>query len=478
MHVSVTLGGRAHFAALLHSLTHAAEQRKGSPRLDRRNQRTWRQVILGVLVQRSTRLLALGRFVAPQRRANSVKAAAQGLAYFLKDAAFPVAEVSTGLLEEAVRQIDPARLVTYEGKVLLVLDPTEYAKRSRGQGKCGRHMQHIGRVRAPKAKTSAGKKRTKQTRTTPATPQPAKGTPAAPTQKTAQRVATTYGYVDIWAGLALTGKQFLPLARQLFSSRHPTCTSQNAVEEAVLGQALDLLQRLGLPAIVLGDRGVGRKELLIRLAKRDQAAVLRVDADSTVYPSDAPDGQLLADALAQQPWRGTVTWDRGEYGRCRCRLRTLRAPIRFSRTGRKGAVQEATLTFVEAVPRDGRTESLVLATTLPVDTPAQARAIVRLYAQRWAIETAFETMHAWGQERFMVRSWTAIDRLLWVLAVAYALVVLALHRRSLRRFRAQAIALLKALSVVGDQLTAGKLAEAIGLDFARHARAWLSVWLL
>ena len=192
---------------------------------------------------------------------------------------------------------------------------------------------------------------------------------------------------------------------------------------------------------------------------------------------DVPAGLLLAAALAQQPWRGEVGWDRGAEGLLHCRLRTLRATIRFSRTGRKDDVQEATVNFVEAVPLEGPTESLVLATTLPVQTVAQARAIVRLYAQRWAIETAFETMHAWGQDRFMVRSWTAIDRLLWVLAVAYALVVLALHAPTLRRFRAQAEAVLKQLSVLGEHLTAGKLAEAMGLDYRRHAQAWLSAWL-
>jgi hypothetical protein len=77
------------------------------------------------------------------------------------------------------------------------------------------------------------------------------------------------------------------------------------------------------------------------------------------------------------------------------------------------------------VPLEGLMESLVLATTLPVDTIAQVRAIVRLYAQRWAIETGCETRHAWGQDAFMVRRWIAIERLLWVLAVAYVLVVLA-----------------------------------------------------
>ena len=114
---------------------------------------------------------------------------------------------------------------------------------------------------------------------------------------------------------------------------------------------------------------------------------------------------------------------------------------------------------------------------MAVDTPAQARAVVPLYAHRWAIETGFETMHAWGQDAFMVCQWTAIDRLLWGLALAYALLVLALVRRSCGRLRAQATALLTRLSVVGNHLTVGKLAEAIGLDYPRHQRAWSHVWL-
>jgi len=495
MQRSVTLGGRRRVAALLEHLEQKVGQRGDSPRLDRRNRRTGRQMVWAVLVGRSTRLLALARVVAPQRRANSVKATAQGLSYFLAEAQAPVASLSAALLEEAVRTIDPERLVCDKGQALVALDPTEYEKRSRGTGKCGRQMEHIGRVRRSKTTKSArgkskSKGRGKGARTTTtgeragsaARPR-SEGRPApadaAETPPKGGATATTYGYVDIWAGLVLKGKQFLPLARELFSSRQPGCTSQNTVEEAVLARALALLRRVGLAAIVLGDRGVGRKELLIRLANEDQSYVLRVDPDITVYPADRPDadGLLLADALEQQPWRGEVEWDRGQQGRLRCRLRTLRAAIRFSRSGRKDDVQEATVTFVEAVPLDGRTDPLVLATTLPVNTVAEARAIVRLYAQRWAIETGFETMHAWGQERFMVRRWTDIDRLLWILAVAYALTVLALSDPTLRRFRDQATALLKQLSVVGDRLTPGKLAEAISLDYQQHQRAWISAWL-
>jgi len=178
-----------------------------------------------------------------------------------------------------------------------------------------------------------------------------------------------------------------------------------------------------------------------------------------------------------------VDGDRGAEGirRCRrrCRRRTLRATLRFRRTGRKDAVQETTVNVGEAVPGAGAPASLVVATPLPVDTVAPLRAIVRLYAQRWAMETGFETRHmpAWGQEAFMVRRWTASDRLLGVVAVAYALVVLALYQRMLRAVRRQATAVLKALSVVGDQLTGGKLAEAIGLDDQQHRRAWIAAWL-
>jgi hypothetical protein len=77
----------------------------------------------------------------------------------------------------------------------------------------------------------------------------------------------------------------------------------------------------------------------------------------------------------------------------------------------------------------------------------------------------------------MVRRWQAIDRLLWAVAAAYALLVLALHEGPLALLREQAAALLWHLAVPGRRLTVGKLAEAIGLDDAGHRRAWATVWL-
>jgi hypothetical protein len=78
----------------------------------------------------------------------------------------------------------------------------------------------------------------------------------------------------------------------------------------------------------------------------------------------------------------------------------------------------------------------------------------------------------------MVRAWQAIDRILWIVAIAYTLLVLALHDPRLVGLRRQAGALLRKQSVLGADRTVGKLAEAIGLDFPGHRRAWAAVWLL
>jgi Transposase DDE domain len=482
-HQTVALRERGRLATLVSTVVHQARRQAGWREPDRRTLRTWRQFVLGLVVARSTRLVAVGHAVLGQRAAQSVKAVAMALGYFLRMSTFPVPTVSAQVLEAAVRRLDPAQVATYRGKVVLALDPTDYPKRSRGRSKQGRHMEHVGRVRKP-TKSGGGRHRGRRRQQ----PRPAADRPMGPKGPGAHtgterapvaRVATTSGYVDVWAGLVLNGKHLLPLARALFSNRHPTLLSQNKIEEAVLDAAVALLERLGWAAILVADRGFGRKELLVALATRGgppQDFVIRVDADVTVFTAALPAGALLGPVLAAQPSVGEVVWDRGQEGPLRCEARSVTATIRFSRTGRKDDYTAATLRFVELLPLDGVTDPLVLATTLPVDRLADVTGVVRVYSWRWAIETAFETMKAWGLGRFMVRSWQAIDRLLWLVAVAYALLVVAARDGPLAILREQAVALLKRLAVLGRRLTVGKLAEAIGLDYQRHRRAWATAW--
>lgn len=222
----VALRERGRFAVLLTPILHHARQHPAWDDPDRRHLRTWRQLVLAVLVQRRTRLLDVARVLLTQRRARTVKA----LGTFLRAPRCPVSRLSPCLLEATLRHLDDQHLVRARGKALLVIDSTEYPKRGRGTGTCGRQMQHLGRVRNAKGKCSG----------------------------------TTAGYVDVWAGVVLRGKRFFPLARRLFSSTHPQVMSQNQVEEAVLTTTRELVKRVGLEVIIVADRGFGRKALLIQ----------------------------------------------------------------------------------------------------------------------------------------------------------------------------------------------------------------------
>src|SRR2546429_7077475 len=64
MQINVALRGRTRLAALLQQLEQEAGQQEQGQRCDQRNRRTWRQLILGVLVARSTRRVAVGRGAA------------------------------------------------------------------------------------------------------------------------------------------------------------------------------------------------------------------------------------------------------------------------------------------------------------------------------------------------------------------------------------------------------------------------------
>jgi hypothetical protein len=71
----------------------------------------------------------------------------------------------------------------------------------------------------------------------------------------------------------------------------------------------------------------------------------------------------------------------------------------------------------------------------------------------------------------MVRTWTAVDRLLWAVALTCTLLVLALHKLTFTLPHDQASTLLTLLAVLGRRLTVGKLTAAIGLDYMRHHHA-------
>src|SRR5215210_3575571 len=113
MQGTVALRERGKFAALLNSILRAARRRAGWQEPDARNLRTWRQLVLGVLVTRSTRLLSLSRAALAARRATRAKTAALGLGYFLAEARFPMASLSRRLLLAIAGAVAAERLASY-----------------------------------------------------------------------------------------------------------------------------------------------------------------------------------------------------------------------------------------------------------------------------------------------------------------------------------------------------------------------------
>ncbi|MBA3943769.1 MAG: hypothetical protein H0X37_04320 [Herpetosiphonaceae bacterium] len=210
-------GQRRQLATLLSTIVHHARQFPTWHEPDPRNLRLWRQLLLVLVVQRSTRLLTLAQGLHVPFPTTTIKSLAQRLSYLLTTAACPLATLSPLVLRAALVQLEPRRLVRFRDHVLLVIDGTDYPKRSRGTGRANLQMQYVGRVRASTAKDSG----------------------------------TTTGYQDVWAGVVLRGKKFLPLQRQLFSQQHPDVRSQNQVEQAVLDAAFAHLNDLG-------ERGIDR----------------------------------------------------------------------------------------------------------------------------------------------------------------------------------------------------------------------------
>jgi hypothetical protein len=278
------------------------------------------------------------------------------------------------------------------------------------------------------------------------------------------------GYVDLWAGVLLRGRQALPLVRQWCSSTHPQFVSQNLLEEAVIWSALAVLNG---EAILIADRGFRRKALLVKLLRRSVLFVIRL-ADNIHVLYQGEWRNILETARSLKPL-GAVTWKEGKAHARPCEVVVLRARLREAPGEDDPAQPNPELNLVVLFPLGGNAEPLLLATPLPIQTLTQVREIVRLYEWRWAIETMFENLkRELHLDEFMVRDWRAIDRLLWAGAMSYlALLVLRLTERSAgQQCLKQVLALLRQRAVMGKQLTVGKVREALALDYQDNKSDW------
>jgi len=113
MQQPVALRGRAKFSALFKRIIQTARQQVGWQEPDARNLRSLAEVVLAILVKRSTRLITLAQVVINSRRAQSVKAVAMSLAYFLSEAKLSMNTLSSHLLGAILKQVPSERMLSY-----------------------------------------------------------------------------------------------------------------------------------------------------------------------------------------------------------------------------------------------------------------------------------------------------------------------------------------------------------------------------
>lgn len=426
---AIALHNRYQLYTVSHRLM-ARAIRELKERVDPRTQQTLEELIYAVIVKGTTRLNQLAKFLLPWHQAKTAHNVETALSSALQKAKYEEAELLHAYSCVAYDTLSSKAFLTYRRRQILIIDPTPYEKRTR-PGKHGRSMQYPS------------------------------------TLKDVEYERYPQGYIDVWAGVLLKQRQWLPLARSRFSNTHPEVLSQNQVEEQVLWDAICCVPK-GTPVLVVGDRGLGRKGMFHWLCERKCDGLFRLRSDINVTFQGRWRNVLEA-ARELKTW-GAAIWREGSAKPIHGRVVVFRARL----TEADGDGPEITLVVLWP---DNVADPLILGTTLSVTTIQEARAIIRLYEQRWVIETSFETLKgALGLEKFMVRQWQATDRLLNLVAIAFAVLLLLMQstQKNVQALLAQAVRVLKH-GAAFKRLTLGKLREAMALDFEEHREAWYAM---
>ena len=395
--------------------------------IDPRTVRTLRDLVWAIAICGTTRLKELAQTLFHRRRAHSVKNVETALSKSLRHAPYDERAFFRGCRRQVLRRIPSRAYERYRGLRIIIEDPTTYEKHTR-RGKAGLAMEYPSQLKDIKYERYPK------------------------------------GYVDAWAGPLLKRRRWLPVSRARFSNTHPEILSQNQVEEAALAEAITLV---GAPALVIGDRGLSRKPKFAWLQERGCHALYRMRRDISVWFRQ--EGRNVRDVAESLPTLGPATWKEGSQRRITGQVTAFQAFLEEAGVDRP-------VCFVFFWPEEGG-DPLILATTLPVRNLLEAQDMLRLYEKRWTIEIGFQQLKgSFGLERFMVRAWTAVERLLNLVALAYLVLLLLLHddAPAAQELRAQARQFLAQASVWKQVLTVGKLHESLSLAFQENRHVWLA----
>ena len=368
-----------------------------------------------------------------QARFGHVRTRENVLSAFLGNERVDLSGTQAEFIRRALKRIGRRRLWRRDGKVVLIIDATSYAKaRSRGKKK---PMPCKGKVRLHNL--------------------PGDDTILVP------------GYQEIWIGVLLADRTVLPLTRRLWTEKGPGGISMNLVEEVEIRRAVAIVREtFKLGVILVADSGYRRKALLHWLkASEGVDFVIRLEGKLLV----AGGGKgLLANLSEWWPTRLRIQWREKS-------KRVLLSDVSARRVSATTESRERVdFNALRLTPTKPGGDPMYLATTLPIDTREDLTLVVRLYSWRWGIETFFWNFkQAFRAETWRVfSSWKAIDRLLTAAHMAYVALMLlaALARRAtsgmlkglMRDLRET---LRRRFARQDEELTFGRFLRLIAMDF-------------
>ncbi len=199
------------------------------------------------------------------------------------------------------------------------------------------------------------------------------------------------------------GQTLGPLMLRPYSQAHPDFESENRCWGRF---AWELRKATGGRGIWLYDRGGDRPEVLSDWLTLQDRWVIRLRGDR---PLIGPDGTRRS---AQQ-WADLALRERPERGRAV----TLPVHLPSEDVGHKGATERLRLVVPTYTFGDG--ERWLLLTRGLIDDRVGPRQVRHDYALRWRSEDAKRFLgQIWHMERFLTRSFLALQRLLWCVVAA------------------------------------------------------------
>ena len=211
------------------------------------------------------------------------------------------------------------------------------------------------------------------------------------------------GYCVFEAYVRVGSWQLFPLVVEPMKVYAGAPTSENA---EILRHMLRIHAATGRKGTWVLDRGFDRRELFETLVKQNVAFVVRQRGDRMVRTADGRT-RLLTEVVAEQPCPRPRRWPTGGV--------TATVEVWLPEVS-----PEPFLVVIGwRVPNSDRPLILLV-------SPAARRAsrtgrwFVRAYRRRWGVEDATRGLkQIFRLEAFLVRSWTAIRRLLWLVAWAF-----------------------------------------------------------